>query len=148
MRVDDPDPGGEVLPALVHERVPAVAGSVAHVAGDADLQRPRLCASGEGVELCVEPLERAAEDGRDLALTVGVEVLAGVRDLFCRVEHGAVVDPDRVGVLVLHDGAVHERAEVLERLVMEVRAGDPLRDGVGEPGCDLVHVSEAVGHRD
>ena len=38
--VDDPDPGGEVLPAVVDERVAAVAGAVAHLAGDADLERP------------------------------------------------------------------------------------------------------------
>ena len=78
---------------------------------------------------------------------LGVEVLAGVLDLLCGVEHGAVVDPDRVGVLVLDDGAVHERAEVLERLVVQVGAGDPLRDGLGELRGDLVHVGEAVGHR-
>ena len=74
--VDDPDPGGEVLPAVVDVGVATVAGSVAHVAGDADLQRPGLCPGGEGVELCVEAVERAAENVRDLALTLGVEVLA------------------------------------------------------------------------
>ena len=51
-RIDDPDPGGEVLPAVVDVCVAAVAGSVAGVSGDADLQRSRLCASGERVELC------------------------------------------------------------------------------------------------
>jgi hypothetical protein len=55
-RVDDPDPGGEVASALVHESVPAVAGAVAHVAGDAELQRPSLGAGGERVELGVEAL--------------------------------------------------------------------------------------------
>ena len=60
--VDDPDPGGEVLSALVHERVAAVAGAVAHIAGDAELERPALGAGGERVELGVEPLELAAED--------------------------------------------------------------------------------------
>ena len=59
----------------------------------------------------------------------------------------AVVDPDGVGVLVLDDGAVHERAEVLQRLVVQVGAGDPLRDGLGELRGDLVHVGEPVGHR-
>jgi hypothetical protein len=54
--VDDPDPGGEVLPALVHERVPAVAGAVEHVVRDAELQRPSLGAGGERVELGVEEL--------------------------------------------------------------------------------------------
>ena len=40
--VDDPDPGSEVLPAVVDVGVAAVAGAVADLAGDADLQRPRL----------------------------------------------------------------------------------------------------------
>ena len=146
--VDDPDPGGEVAPAVVDIGVAAVAGAVAHVAGDAKLQRSRLCAGGERVELCVDALGRAAEDARDLVLAVGVEVLAGVRDLLCGVEHRAVVDPHRVRVLVLDDGAVHERAEVLQRLVVQVGAGDPLRDRLGELRGDLVHVGEAVGHRD
>ena len=68
-------------------------------------------------------------------------------DLLGGVEHGAVVDPDGVGVLVLDDGAVHERAEVLQRLVVQVGAGDPLRDRLGELRGDLVHVGEPVGHR-
>ena len=109
----------------------------------------RLRAGGERVELCVE--RARASQPRIAAIwrwPLGVEVLAGVRDLLGGVEHGAVVDPDRVGVLVLDDGAVHERAEVLERLVVQVAAGDPLRDGLGELRGDLVHVGEAVGHRD
>ena len=53
-RVDDPDPGGEVLPALVHERIPPVAGAVTDLARDADLHRSGLGASGERVELAVE----------------------------------------------------------------------------------------------
>ena len=85
---------------------------------------------------------------RDLPLSVGGQVRARVLDLLGAVEHRAVVDPDGVGVLVLDDGAVHERAEVLERLVVQVVGGDPLRDGLGELGGDLVHVGEAVGHRD
>ena len=60
--VDDPDPGREVASALVHERISAVAGAVAHVAGDAELQRPALGARGERVERAVEPLGLAAED--------------------------------------------------------------------------------------
>ena len=76
-----------------------------------------------------------------------VEVVAGVLDLLGGVEHRAVVDPHGVGVLVLDDGAVHERAEVLQRLVVQVGAGDPLRDRLGELRGDLVHVGEAVGHR-
>ena len=131
----------------MHERVAAVAGAVAHLAGDAELERPALGAGGERVELGVEPLELAAEDRGELALAVGGEVGAGVLDLLCGVEHRAVVDPHGVGVLVLDDGAVHERAEVLQRLVVQVGAGDPLRDGLGELRGDLVHVGEPVGHR-
>jgi hypothetical protein len=146
--VDDPDPGGEVASAVVHERVPAVAGAVAHIAGDAELERLALGAGGERVELRVEPLELAAQDRGELALAVvGREVGAGVLDLLCGVEHRAVVDPHGVRVLVLDDGAVHERAEVLQGFVVQVGGGDPLRDGLGELRCDLVHVGEAVGHR-
>ena len=146
--VDDPDPGGEVASALVHERVSAVAGAVAHIAGDAELERPGLGAGGERVELGVEPLELAAQDRGELALAVGGEVGAGVLDLLCGVEHRAVVDPYGVRVLVLDDGAVDERAEVLQRLVVQVGGGDPLCDGLGELRGDLVHVGEPVGHRD
>jgi hypothetical protein len=60
---------------------------------------------------------------------------------------GAVVDPHSVGLLVLDDGAVHERPEVLQRLVVQVGAGDPFRDGLSELRRDLVHVGETVGHR-
>ena len=69
-------------------------------------------------------------------------------DLLGGVEHRAVVDPDGVGVLVLDDGAVHERAEVAQRLVVQVAGGDPLGDRLGELRGDLVHVGELVGHRD
>ena len=62
--VDDPDPGREVASAVVDVGVAAVAGAVADVAGDADLQRSGLCPGGEGVELCVEALELAAQDRR------------------------------------------------------------------------------------
>ena len=50
----------------------------------------------------------------------GGEVGAGVLDLLGGVEHGAVVDPHRVCVLVLDHGAVHERAEVALGLVVQV----------------------------
>ena len=103
--------------------------------------------AAERVELSVEAVGLAAEDRGDLALILGAEVLAGVRDLFCGVEHRAVVDPHGVRVLVLDDGAVHERPEVSERLVVQDSTRDPLRDRVGELRRDLVHVGEAVGHR-
>jgi hypothetical protein len=108
----------------------------------------RLGAGGERVELGVETVGLAAEDCGDLALLRGAEVFAGVSDLLGGVEHCAVVDPDGVGVLVFDDGAVHECPEVLQRLVVQVGAGDALRYGLGELWCDLVHVGEAVGHRD
>ena len=76
------------------------------------------------------------------------QVRAGVLDLLGGVEQGAVVDAHGVGVLVLDDGAVHERAEVAQRLVVQVGAGDALGDRLGEVRGDLVHVGEAVCHRD
>ena len=60
--VDDPDAGGEVLAAVVDEGVAAVAGAVADLAGDADLERPGPGARGERVELAVE-LARARSRG-------------------------------------------------------------------------------------
>ena len=56
----------------------------------------------------------------ELLAAGGGEVGAGVLDLLGGVEQGAVVDPHRVGVLVLDHGAVHERAEVAQRLVVQV----------------------------
>jgi hypothetical protein len=56
--VDHPDAGGEVRAAVVHERVRAGAGPVAHLGGDPDLHRPRPRAGGERVELGVEALNR------------------------------------------------------------------------------------------
>jgi hypothetical protein len=67
-------------------------------------------------------------------------VAAGVLDLLGAVEQRAIVDPHGVGVLVLDDGAVHERPHVAQGRVVEVGAGDPLRDGLAELRCELVHV--------
>ena len=78
----------------------------------------------------------------------GGEVRAGALDLLGGVEERAVVDADGVGVLVFDDRAVHERAEVASGAVVQVGAGDSLGDGLGELGRDVVHVGEAVGHRD
>ena len=77
-----------------------------------------------------------------------VRVRAGALELFGGVEEGAVVDADGVGVLVFDDRAVHERAEVAGGAVVQVGAGDSLGDGLGQRGRDVVHVGEAVGHRD
>ena len=87
--VDDPDAGGEVPPAVVDERVAAVAGPVAHLGGDPHLERPSLGARGERVQLAVELVDLAAEDRRDLPTSRVVEVWAGVVDLLGGVEHGA-----------------------------------------------------------
>ena len=74
-------------------------------------------------------VELAAEDAaRPASRPVLVEVGAGVLDVLGGVEQRAVVDPDGVGVLVLDDGAVHERAEVAQRLVVQVAAGDARGD--------------------
>ena len=106
--------GGEVLAAVVHEGVAAVAGAVADLAGDADLERP---ASWRGRRACrARASSRSSSQPRIAAIwrwPSAVEVGAGVVDLLGGVEQRAVVDPDGVGVLVLDDGAVHERAEVL-----------------------------------
>ena len=140
-------PAAKSRPRSCDEGVAAVAGAVADLGGDAELGRPRLGAGGERVELAVEPLGLAAEDRRELPPSVVVQVRAGVVDLLGGVEQGAVVDPDGVGVLVLDDGAVHERAEVAQRLVVQVAGGDPLGDRLGELRGELVHVGELVGHR-
>ena len=66
-----------------------------------------------------QPSSRAA-----CSRPVLVELGAGVLDLLGGVEQRAVVDPDGVGVLVFDDGAVHERADVAQRLVVQVAAGD------------------------
>jgi hypothetical protein len=65
-------------------------------------------------------------------------VCAGVLNLQGSVEHCSVVDPYGVGVVVFDQGAVHERAEVTKRLVVQVAAGDAVSDGRGERGRDVV----------
>ena len=82
-----------------------------------------------------------------MCLRLRAEVRSGVLDLLIAVEQRAVVDSHRVGVLVLDDGAVHERAEVLERLVVELGGGDPRRHCLGQLRRELVHARELVGDR-
>ena len=135
--VDHPDRVGEVLPALVHVGVAAGAGAVADLAGDPDLGGLGFRAGGERVELGLELVGLAAQQRGQLRLRGRGEVGAGALDLLVRVEQHAVVDPHGVGVLVLDDGAVHERAEVLERLVVQLAGGDPSRDRLGQVGRDL-----------
>ena len=71
------------------------------------------------------------EDPGELPGGLGAQVRARLLELLVAVEHRSVVDPHRVGVLVLDDRAVYERAEVLERLVVQLGAGDPSRDCLG-----------------
>ena len=142
--VDHPDRGGEVRTAVVRERVASGAGALPDRAGDPDLQRLVLRARGERVEFLLEVRGLAAEDPGQGGLVA--QVNACLLDLLVAVEHRPVVDPHRVGVLVLDDRAVDERAEVLDGLVVELGAGDPLRDRLGELRRDLVHVGELVGH--
>ena len=132
----------------MNEREASGACAFAGLWSDRELERPRLRASGEGVEFAVQILRLAGEDGDELLAVGRSEVRAGVLDVLGGVEHGAVVDPYGVGVLVFDDGAVHECAEVPQRLVVQVAAADPLGDRLGEVGCDLVHVGETVCHRD
>ena len=146
--VDDPDAVGEVLSARVDVGEASGAGALAGLRGDRDLERLGLGAGGERVELAVDLAGFAGEDSGRAVLARWGEVRAGALDLFGGVEEGAVVDADGVGVLVFDDRAVHERAEVAQCAVVQVGAGDALGDGLGEVGGDLVHVGEAVGHRD
>ena len=146
--VDDPNGGGEVAAALVDVGVAAGAGAVAQRCVDADLERLALGAGGQRVELALELGELAAEHAGGLLLRRRCEVGAGLLDLVGGVEQRAVVDADRVRVLVLDDGAVHEGAEVAQRLFVQVGGGDALGDGERELGRDLVHVGELVGHGD
>ena len=146
--VDDPDAVGEVLSALVDVGEASDAGAFAGFRGDLDLERLGLGAGGECVELAVELVVLAGEDLGELFSRGGGELGAGALDLLGGVEHCAVVDADGVGVLVFDDRAVHERAEVAQCTVVQVGAGDALGDRLGEVGCDLVHVGEAVCHRD
>ena len=134
--VDDPDAVGEVLSAPVDVGEASGAGAVAGFRGDLDLERLGFGAGGEGVELAVDLAGFAGEDVRELVAVGGGEVRAGALDLFGGVEQCAVVDADGVGVLVFDDRAVHERAEVPQRVVVQVGAGDPFGDGLGEVGCE------------
>ena len=103
---------------------------------------------GKRIQLLVDLLVFAPEDLRERAAVCVCEVRAGVLDLVGGVKDGAVVDPDRVGVFVFDDRAVHERAEVPAGVVVQVGAGDPGGDRLGQPGGDLVHVGQPAGHRD
>ena len=107
-----------------------------------------LGAGGERVELPVDLVVLAGEDRGELRSCGGGELGAGSLELLGGVEECAVVDAYGVGVLVFDDRAVHERAEVAQGAVVQVGAGDALGDRLGEVGGDLVHVGEAVCHRD
>jgi hypothetical protein len=106
--------------------------------------RPRL----QRVEFGVELVGRAAEHARGLPAAGFGQVRARERELRMRVEPGAVVDAHGIRALVLDERAVHEGAEVAQRGVVQVAGRDPLGDGIGERGGDVVHVGQAVGERD
>jgi hypothetical protein len=146
-RVDGPDAAREVAAAVERPRVASVGGAVAQPGVDPELQRARAGLRRQGVELAVEPFRRAAEQARGLPARSRGEVGAGALERLGGVEQGAVVDPDRVDALVLDDGPVHERAEVSQRALVQVGAGDAGGDGGREFGCEFVHVGQAVGHR-
>jgi hypothetical protein len=129
--VDDPDAVCEVLPAMVHEREAPRAGAVAGLGGDLNLERCGLRAGSERVELAVQFAQLAAENGGELLAFGGGEVRSGLFEVLGGVEHYAVVDPYGVSVFVFDEGSVHERAEVVQGLVVWVGAGDPVGDGFG-----------------
>ena len=95
----------------------------------------------------VELVGRAVEDAGELSPVGRGQLGAGARDLLDGVEQRAVVDAHGVGVFVLDQRAVHEGAEVAQRAVVQLGAGDPRRDRRGQRGRDLVHVGEPVGER-
>ena len=141
-------PSAKSCPRRVDVGEASGAGAVAGLRGDLELERLGFGAGGEGVELAVDLARFAREDVRELVSLGGCEVRAGTIDVLGGVEEGAVVDADGVGVFVFDDRAVHERAKVAQCVVVQVGAGDAFGDGVGEVGCEVVHVGEAVGHRD
>ena len=81
-RVDDPDAGGEVGSAVVHEREAPGPRAVADLAGDAQFQRPCPGARGQRVELGLELVGVAAEQpGGPRAGVVAGELGAGAFEL-------------------------------------------------------------------
>ena len=140
-------PAAKSCAAVVHEREAPGARALADLVGDRDLQRAVLAARAQRVELAVELGRLAGEQPGSLLASRVVEVGAGALCVLGGVEQGAVVDPHGVGVLVLQERPVHERAHVTQRLVVQVAAGHARGDRSGELRGDLVHVGELVGQR-
>ena len=83
---------------------------------------------GERVELAVELVRRRSRAGSAACgAGGGGELRAGALELLGGVEQRAVVDPHGVHRLVLDDGAVHERAEVDERALVQLGLSDARR---------------------
>ena len=141
-------PSAKSCPRCVDVGEASDASPIAGLRRDLDLERLGLRAGGERVELAVDLVWFAGEDVGELFSLGGGEVRAGTLDVLGGVEHGAVVDAYGVGVLVFDDRAVYEGAEVAQGVVVQVGGGDALGHRLGEVGRDLVHVGEAVCHRD
>jgi hypothetical protein len=99
------------------------------------------------VEPAVELVGGTVEDPGQLPPVRTGELGAGARDLLDGVEQRAVVDAHGVGEFVFDQRAVHEGAEVAQRALMQLRAGNARRDRHRQRGRDLVHVGQAVGER-
>jgi hypothetical protein len=69
------------------------------------------------------------------------ELGAGALNLVGGVQQRAVVDAHRIRALIFDDGAVHERAEVPERLVVQLAAGD----APGTASSRVWHASGSFG---
>jgi hypothetical protein len=99
------------------------------------------------VELGVELVGRAAERAGGLAARGLGEVRAREGEVRVRVEQRAVVDAHGIHRFVLDNGAVHERAGVAQRGVVQLAGRDPARHCLGQLRGDVVHVGETVGER-
>ena len=147
--VDDPDAGGEVRSAVVDVGVAAGAGAFAQRVVDAQLRAAVVFARAASASSCA-----SSSSGAQPSTLAACRRPS--RSRFARAcaswawasSEGAVVDPDGVDGFVFDDGAVHEGAGVAQGGVVQFAGRDPLGDGLGELGGDVVHVGQPVGERD